>query len=684
MAYVHVSDSTGVGSCVAQHTHSMPRPLRRAVSSAFIFAVAQAGYRHDSPRKYTFEEVNASAKLWNVPAQGTADDSAHLRAQQDCGQRNSSVLRANADKASFLTSGGWCLPEGEGTAVEVKLPHGQTYQLPKLHAPADSVIAPFLDRLLRGCKPLKAAEVNNTSICGGSPRHSLVDIGAGVGQYGHSLKGIDPSHRYRAYDGAGNIERVTSGFVRWTDMTRPDLALPKADWVMSLEVGEHINSTREHHFVRNLHAHNCRGIVVSWGQLGQWGRGHINNHGQRYLIETFTGLGYVYEHAATMKLRHMHNAKKRSYGVDERGLSGPYPWFATSLFVLRRAQVQTGLGCDPDASVDDHHRKLPHMAAAQMVAQTAQPVATRQHHEVHYVMHASQSLRWLAAVALPSVSQQAIETVRRLARMHGGPLFHVHANVYDQHNHSCLDGEPHVTLHTVPRYMLRFWKKVLVPELVRQYDRIFILDCDVWWTSSIFSPAEVEMFMERTGVSVMQPSIIAGTTGGRAAGSARKHGEYAADCAATTATVVERIYIARAEAYEVLWNMLMAIPDAMLDTDLMVASMWCILLSGKFPERPACMLSKYLAVVHDNTKTITKAGYDPLYFNTRIGKNTLPFIKEHWNHTLSTFTWANASFPSPMCWPLDDYTPKALLAPGGPQISRGSRPIELKPKPKHG
>ena len=649
------------------------------VAQVFVFAqlpAVQAGYKHDSPREYTFEQVNASAKSWNLPTQGTTDDSAHLRAQHDCRLRDSSVIRANADKASFLTSGGWCLPEGEGTASEIKLPNGQTYWLPKLHVPADSVIVPFLDRLLRGCTPLEAVGEADTSVCGGPPRHSLIDIGAGVGQYGRSLKGIDPSHRYRAYDGAGNIERATSGFVHWTDMTRPDLALPKADWVMSLEVGEHISSTREQHFVRNLHAHNCRGVVVSWGQLGQWGRGHINNHGQQYLIKTFAELGYVFEHEATMILRRKHGVKeRRSNNTDERGLSGPYFWFATSLFVFRRASPQIGLGCDAGARVDGHRQGLPEMA----VLQTAE-AARNVHYDVHYVMHAAHSLRWLAAVSLPSADPQAVATTRRLLRMHGGPLFHVHANIYDQHNHSCLRGESYVTVHTEPRYMLRFWKKVLVPELVRLYDRIFILDCDVWWTPSIFSLAELESWMERTNASVMQPSILASQKGGRAAGVARKHGEYEADCAVRTLPNVERVYVARTEAYEVLWHILMTIPDKMLDTDLMVMGLWCMLVSLQFPLRPACLVAMSLAVVHDNTKTITKAGYDPLYFNVRNGQNTLPFIQKHWNHTVATFKWPNASFPVPMCWPLDDYSPKALLAAGAPQRSRGWLPKVLAAK----
>jgi hypothetical protein len=60
------------------------------------------------------------------------------------------------------------------------------------------------------------------------------------------------------FDGAGNVEEVTGGFVRFADLSLP-LQMPRADWVVALEVGEHIPSAFEPTFVRNLHAHNCRG-----------------------------------------------------------------------------------------------------------------------------------------------------------------------------------------------------------------------------------------------------------------------------------------------------------------------------------------------------------------------------------------------------------------------------------------
>ena len=95
---------------------------------------------------------------------------------------------------------------------------------------------------------------------------------------------------------------MTSGFVRWFDLSLP-LSLPRADWVMSLEVGEHLASRLEPHYVRNLVAHARKGIVLSWANLGQPGYGHINNHSPAYLSALFSELGFQRHPNITRTLR---------------------------------------------------------------------------------------------------------------------------------------------------------------------------------------------------------------------------------------------------------------------------------------------------------------------------------------------------------------------------------------------
>lgn len=310
-----------------------------------VDAFSRIGYSIDFVRNYTAAAVNMSASThWSDPSR----DEMHARARAACALHDSSIVRRNTDKASVQDSGAWCLPEGGNTSTLMELANGQSYVLPKVHVSADYVNVRFLDRLLRGCDDPAGDEK-----CTSRPQYSIIDIGAGVGQYGHSLLAKNPAHRYRGLDGAGNVERVTSGFVTWANLGSPTLSVPKADWVMSLAVGEHVPFPTEPAFVRNLHAHNCRGVVLMWGYLGCWGRGHVNNHGSTYLLKLFGELGYVNDRKAAQTLMGRHNPKLMAYerarwreNATSIGAGGPYWWFAKGFYVFRRSSPDTEPGCE--------------------------------------------------------------------------------------------------------------------------------------------------------------------------------------------------------------------------------------------------------------------------------------------------------------------------------------------------
>ena len=98
--------------------------------------------------------------------------------------------------------------------------------------------------------------------------------------------------------------------MKYADLSQPLEVRPRADWVISLEVAEHLPNQREAFYIRNLHAHNCVGLLISWGVLGQGGLAHINNHPPEYLTEIFEGLGYrTDEHLASQLL----NASDQHY-----------------------------------------------------------------------------------------------------------------------------------------------------------------------------------------------------------------------------------------------------------------------------------------------------------------------------------------------------------------------------------
>ena len=149
---------------------------------------------------------------------------------------------------------------------------------------------------------------------------SVSDYGAGIGQYAVELKRAMPNLMYYGYDGAGDVETYTLGLLYWFDLTQP-LNNPVTDWVMSLEVGEHIPSKYEGMFVRNLHMHNCKGIILSWGVIGQKGVNHINNHSNEYVSSIFDELGYKRDADLETLLRREDK--------DHR-------WFQKSVMVFRR------------------------------------------------------------------------------------------------------------------------------------------------------------------------------------------------------------------------------------------------------------------------------------------------------------------------------------------------------------
>eukprot|EP00966_Prymnesium_polylepis_P250148 5783121-Prymnesium_polylepis.1 len=186
-------------------------------------------------------------------------------------------------------TGGWCYevaPKLVGhhrSGGMVHLAHNHTFILPLHHYAADMGVVRLLLSFLDGELPFTP-----------KGKQTMVDFGAGVGQYGHALLSLQPSaeHEYMGYDGAGNVEEWTAGFVRFFDLTLP-LSLPRRDWVLSLEVGEHVPARFEDMYLRNLHAHNCKGIILSWAHPGQLGTGHINNRAAEYVWQRLEELGYA-------------------------------------------------------------------------------------------------------------------------------------------------------------------------------------------------------------------------------------------------------------------------------------------------------------------------------------------------------------------------------------------------------
>lgn len=289
------------------------------------------GMHVDCPRHYDIKDIELSASGW-VEADTAKLDmlmAEHEKAKAAC-------TPDMQLKEGVLPSGGWCL-RTDGHRF-VQLVDGTRYPIPNQHVACDTYIV---------------EEIYHVLTSGRTPDHylSLSDFGAGVGQYGYALRSFDPKIRYRGYDGAGNIEAYTKGFLQWIDLTKP-LALPRSDWVMSLEVGEHIHHADEGMFIRNLHAHNCVGVVLSWAVLGQGGHSHVNCHSKEYVDSLFADLGYE---ADTVMRERMQNTdgerRNNAHGKPFRSKPHNIGWLRESVHVYRRITPLTGNGCGGGSSM---------------------------------------------------------------------------------------------------------------------------------------------------------------------------------------------------------------------------------------------------------------------------------------------------------------------------------------------
>ena len=75
------------------------------------------------------------------------------------------------------------------------------------------------------------------------------------------------------------------------------------DWVISIEVGEHIPKEDEHTFLNNLSVLSAEGVVLSWAVVGQGGHQHVNEQSNEYIIEQMQKTGFTYNRMLSQKFR---------------------------------------------------------------------------------------------------------------------------------------------------------------------------------------------------------------------------------------------------------------------------------------------------------------------------------------------------------------------------------------------
>ncbi|XP_063589708.1 uncharacterized protein LOC134766710 [Penaeus indicus] len=124
---------------------------------------------------------------------------------------------------------------------------------------------------------------------------------------------------WNGWDGAANIGVLSKGMIEPLNLADPVDLGRRFDWVMSIEVGEHISAKSEEVFLDNLVKHACKGVVLSWAVPGQGGHNHVNTRPNDYLKSKMADRGLVADDEAEKRIRG---------AVDTE-------WFKNTLMVFR-------------------------------------------------------------------------------------------------------------------------------------------------------------------------------------------------------------------------------------------------------------------------------------------------------------------------------------------------------------
>lgn len=188
--------------------------------------------------------------------------------QQKVGQMECEVMEQSTDVHKVSSSGGWCARTS---------PENST------HHKTDLELVPVLAKFFKG--------------------KSVASFGDGPGRYKQLLLDTGLLIGYDSYDGAPFSEKTSEGRVKFLDLTIPQYGLPLYDWVISLEVAEHIPEQYESVYIDNIVRHAREGVVLSWAVPGQQGYSHINCRPFRYVKELFESLAFEHDEESSKMLQ---------------------------------------------------------------------------------------------------------------------------------------------------------------------------------------------------------------------------------------------------------------------------------------------------------------------------------------------------------------------------------------------
>ena len=149
----------------------------------------------------------------------------------------------------------------------------------------------------------------------GDPRKTLIDFGAGRGDYLRDLNG--QFFNVRGYEGTPN----DCQYVEQADLSHSRFVPAPCDIAICLEVGEHIPRALMHQFLDNISFNVREMLVLSWAIPGQGGDGHVNELKPETVEQLMHARGFDPSPQHAIKLRQ----------------ASRLPWFRNTINVFRRA-----------------------------------------------------------------------------------------------------------------------------------------------------------------------------------------------------------------------------------------------------------------------------------------------------------------------------------------------------------
>lgn len=145
-------------------------------------------------------------------------------------------------------------------------------------------------------------------LCGGIGAMYLpkraADVGCGDGRYCHILSKAYGWPLVHGYEGTPDIKEIAvHDDIMIVDLTKRRWVGIDYEFVLCLEVGEHIPKKHEQVFMDNVGEFVSRDLVLSWAVPGQGGGGHFNERSNDYVISEFVKRGLEFDEKKTERLR---------------------------------------------------------------------------------------------------------------------------------------------------------------------------------------------------------------------------------------------------------------------------------------------------------------------------------------------------------------------------------------------